>query len=81
MVEVAKVTFEGGLGWKCCTGHKVRSLQMQASPFSQWTTRLQGAKSQTAVLVVSPAQEVSGPNPETHGMNEAYWGFPKGKQA
>ena len=81
MVEVAKATFERGLGWKCCTGHKARLFQVQASPLSQWTTRLQGAKSQTGVLVVSPAQEVSGPNPETLGMNEAYWGFPKGKQA
>lgn len=61
--------------------HKVKPLRMQANPLSQGTPRLQGARSQTVVLVVSPAQEVSDPNPGTHGMNEAYWGFPKGKQA
>lgn len=54
---------------------------MQVNPFSQGATSLQGAKSQAAVLVVSLAQEVSDPNPEIHGMTEAYWGFPKGKRA
>jgi hypothetical protein len=81
MVETAKVTFEGGLGWKSGTGHKVWPLQVKANSLSQGTAGLQAARPQAAVLVVSPAQEVSDPNSETHGMNEAYRGFPKGKQA
>ena len=73
--------FEGDLDRKRYMCHNVRPLQVQANPFSQGTMRLQGANAQAAVLVVSPAQEVSGPNPETHGTNEACGGSPKGKLA
>lgn len=76
-----KVSFQGGSCGRRHTNCKMWPLRMRASPYSQGTVRPQAVSSQAVVLVVSPVQGASGPNPETHGMNEVVGGFPKGKQA